>query len=310
LILTVTPNTALDQVYEIEHYIPGARIRVDRQAECIGGKGNLASAFAADVGAKSVSLGFAAGQNGKRLAELLRARGARPDFSMAKGETRRLIVVVDKRREVQTWLVAEALEVNRRIERDLEKRVARWLPEASWLALCGSLPASCSTQLYYRLCRRAHRAGVPVLIDARGKPLAQALAAQPEIVRLNKEELELTLGTQFADLPTLTLALRRLLAEGIQLAVCSLGAEGAIAVTPAHSWRFVPPQIRQKSSAGSGDAFTAAIMVWREKGAEWPEAIRWACAAGAAKATEARTDHPLDMKRVRTLYRRVHVMTL
>jgi len=307
LILTVTPNTALDQVYEIEHYVPGTRIRVDRQAECIGGKGHLASAFAADMGAKSVSLGLAAGRNGRRLAELLRARGARPDFSPARGETRRLIVVVDKQREVQTWLVAEALEVNRASEHDLERRVARWLPRASWLALCGSLPASCSTRLYYRLCRQAHKAGVPVLVDARGKPLAQALAAQPEIVRLNKEELELTLGEHFASLPGLTLALRRLLAEGIRLVVCSLGAEGAIAVTPARGWRFVPPKIRQKSSAGSGDAFTAAIMVWREKGADWPEAIRWACAAGAAKATEARTDHPLDMARVRAFSRRVRV---
>ena len=145
------------------------------------------------------------------------------------------------------------------------------------------------------------------MIDSRGPALAHALAARPEVVRLNREELELTLGKGIPDLPALIAALRRLLAQGIQLAVCSLGAEGAVAVTGTGGWRFVPPKIRQKSSAGSGDAFTAAIMVWRERGANWPEAIRWACAAGAAKALEARTDHPLDLTTVRRLFRGVRV---
>ncbi len=310
MILTVTPNSALDQVYEIEHYVPGVRHKIVRAAECIGGKGSLTSGFAVDLGARSVSLAMAAGRNGKRLAELLRERGVRPDFTPARGESRRLIVVVDRQRQVQTWLVGETLEVTRAMERDLEKRVQRWLPKASWVALCGSLPPTCSPRLFYRLCRLAHRAGVPVLIDSRGRPLAHALAAQPEIVRLNQEELEQTLGEKVSGLPTLVAALRRFLAEGIQLAVCSLGAEGAIAVTNAGGWRFVPPTIQQKSSAGSGDAFTAGILVWRERGADWPEAISWACAAGTAKAVEARTDHPLDLRQVRRFYRQIKVSAL
>ena len=310
MILTVTPNTALDQVIEIDHYVPGARLKIRQEAECIGGKGNLASAFAADLGARSVSLAFAAGRNGRRLAELLRERGARPDFTPALGETRRITVIVDRQREVQTWLVPETLRADAPAERDLERRVARWLPQASWLALCGSLPPGCSPRFYERLARRAHAAGVPVLIDSRGPALAHALAARPEVVRLNREELEQTLGGQIGGLPALVAALRRLLTEGVQLAVCSLGAEGAVAVTGTGGWRFVPPRIRQKSSAGSGDAFTAAILVEREKGADWPQAIRRACAAGTAKARESRTDHPLDPARVRAMIQRVKVTSL
>ena len=83
-----------------------------------------------------------------------------------------------------------------------------------------------------------------------------------------------------------------------------------MAVTNTGGWRFVPPRIRQKSSAGSGDAFTAAILVDREKGGDWPQAIRWACAAGTVKARESRTDHPLDSSRVRAMVRRVKVTSL
>jgi fructose-1-phosphate kinase PfkB-like protein len=72
----------------------------------------------------------------------------------------------------------------------------------------------------------------------------------------------------------------------------------------------VPPAIKLRSSAGSGDAFTAALLVWRAKGAEWPVALRWAAAAGTAKALHAPTDAPLDLDRVRATHRRVKVSRL
>ena len=81
-------------------------------------------------------------------------------------------------------------------------------------------------------------------------------------------------------------------------------------VTSTGGWRFVPPRVRQKSSAGSGDAFTAAMLVERERGGDWPRAIRWACAAGTVKARESRTDHPLDPARVRAMAGRVKVTSL
>ena len=310
MILTVTPNTALDQVIEIPHYVPGLRLDIVKETECMGGKGNLASGFIADLGAKTVSLAFAAGRNGRRLAQMLSERGARVDFAPAEGETRKILVVVDERRAVQTWLVPVTLRVNREIERDLEQRVARWLPKSSWLALCGSLPPGCSPKIYHRLTRLAHSLQIPVLIDARGPALANALPARPQVVRFNKEELELTLGRKVPGMPVIIRELRRIVAAGVELAVCSLGAEGAVAVTAHSGWRFVPPKVNQKSSAGSGDAFTAAILVWRERGAAWPEAIRWACAAGAAKAIHARTDHPLDVATVRRMYRGVRIVDL
>jgi len=309
MILSVTPNTALDQVLEIEHYIPGGRLRVLNQADCIGSKGSLVSAFAVDFGARSVSLGFVAGKDGCRLTELLRSRGVRAELIPAQGETRRIVVIVDAKQHGQTWLLPETLRVNRAGERELEDRVARWLPKASWLALCGSLAPGCSPQLYARLVRLARRSRIPVLVDSRGAALARALAAQPEVVKLNHDELERTLGERIFTEPALARALRRLIAEGVDLAVCTLGPKGALALTGADGWRLTPPQVRARSSAGSGDAFTAALLTWREKGADWPEALRWATAAGTAKALEARTDR-LDVDVARTLVRRVQVRNL
>ena len=310
MILTVTPNTALERVLEVERYVPGARLTVHRDTQCIGGKGNLASAFAADLGASTVALGFAGGKSGWELATLLRSRGAKVDFSPAGGETRRTVVIVDEALPGQTWLMPESLRATGGGRRHLLSRFDHWLGKAVWVALCGSLPKGCPTNLYRHLTQKARSRGVPVLIDARGPALAQALASRPEIVRLNREELELTLGEKIPTTSRLLLAMRRLVAEGIQLVVCTLGKEGAVAMTDTGGWRVVPPAIRMRSSAGSGDAFTAALLVWRAQGADWPVALRWAAAAGTAKAVNAPTDAPLDLDRVRATYRRVKVSKL
>jgi 1-phosphofructokinase family hexose kinase len=309
VILTVTPNTALDHVVVIDRYVPGAHLRVLGQAECISGKGTVVSAIASDFGARSVALGFAAGRRGQRLAELLRARGVRPDLSPAQGETRQIVIVVEWERHGQTWLMPQTLAVRPAHEHHLEERAARWLPNSSWLVLCGSLPPGCSPKLYQRLIKRAHRAEIPVLLDTRGTALTEALSTEPDAVKLNREELEATLRRRLLTSAALVAGLRRLLARGARLAICTLGAQGALVVTREFGWRVTSPRVETRSSAGSGDAFTAALLKWKEDGADWPEALRWAAAAGAAKALEACTDR-LELKKVHALARRVKVTAL
>jgi tagatose 6-phosphate kinase len=294
MILTVTPNTALDHVLEVEHFAPGERLKVLAERECIGGKGNLVSAFAVALGAESVSLGFAAGASGRRLASLVRARGAEPDFTWAEGETRRITVVVDRRRGIQTWLVRETMRVTRAQVKQLVFRVERWLPRASWLALCGSLPTGCPGDLYLRLAKMARARGVRVLVDSRGAALLGAIQGSPEVIKLNLEELEETLGEpgkrsrKPSDAASVDPAVFQ--RHGLELVICTMGEQGAIAAVPGNAWHCKPPRIRPLSSAGSGDAFTAALLVRTEKGDGWKECLRWATAAGSAKAMESRTD--------------------
>ena len=49
----------------------------------------------------------------------------------------------------------------------------------------------------------------------------------------------------------------------------------------------VPPAVTAVDTVGAGDAFTAALTVALVEGAEPVEALRFACAAGAAAATHA-----------------------
>ena len=306
MILTVTPNTTLDHVYVVDRLARAARLPATEQVECIGGKGGLLSAFAVDFGARSVALGFAAGENGRRLAQLLRRRGVRPDFTPAPGETRRVITIVEEAKVGETLLLPVSIRCSRPSELDLLRRAERWLPKSSWLALCGSLAPGCSPALYARLTRLAGRRRVPVLVDSRGPALSRALAARPAVVKLNLVELEQTVGERLRTRSALLRALRSLVARGVELAVCTLGSGGALAVTAEAAWRLVPPPIKVRSATGAGDAFAAGLLAFREKGLVWPQALRWAVAAGAAKARETRTDG-LDPEAAGKIFRRVRV---
>jgi 1-phosphofructokinase family hexose kinase len=309
MILTVTPNTNLDHVYVIERLVRSGHLVASETAECVGGKGGLLSAFAADLGASSVALGFAAGENARKLARLLRERGVRADFTPVQGETRCIITIVERQNVHQTLLMPVTLRCSHRNELDLMRRTERWLRRSCWLALCGSLPPGCSPHLYARLTRRARRHQVPVLIDSRGHALSFALAAGPTVVKLNVEELERTVGQQLSTRRELAQALRRVVAKGVTLAVCTLGAGGAVAVTAEAGWRVILPRVTARNAVGAGDAFAAGLLAARMKGQEWPEALRWAAAVGTAKVLELRNDG-LDRAKVRSLFPRVRVENL
>lgn len=61
------------------------------------------------------------------------------------------------------------------------------------MALCGSLPPGVPVGAYAQLVRAARAASVPVLLDSSGEPLRRGLAARPDIIKPNSDELaELT----------------------------------------------------------------------------------------------------------------------
>lgn len=64
------------------------------------------------------------------------------------------------------------------------------------LALSGSLPPKAPQGFYADCCKIAQRSDVPVIMDARGEPLAQAMKYKPLMVKPNRAELGGMFGEQ------------------------------------------------------------------------------------------------------------------
>jgi tagatose 6-phosphate kinase len=88
--------------------------------------------------------------------------------------------------------------------------------------------------------------------------------------------------------------------------VVTLGADGAVAVDGTGAWRVRVPPVPTRSAVGSGDAFSAGLMI----GLVRAESLTQACALGAAcGAANAMTDLAghLSPEQVRRILPRVHV---
>ncbi|MEU1800061.1 1-phosphofructokinase family hexose kinase [Streptomyces sp. NPDC019937] len=289
MILTVTLNTALDITYRVPRLRPHASHRVTEVTERPGGKGiNVARVLAA-LGHHTAVTGFAGGVTGTVVRELLAAEPeADPDAGTGGGRitdalvpiagtTRRTLGVVDTTSGDTTQLNEAGPAVTAAEWAAFMDAYARLLPEASAVALCGSLPPGVPVGTYAQLIREARAAGVPTLLDTSGEPLRRGVAARPDIVKPNAEELAgLTGSTE--PLRAARDARRR----GARAVAASLGADGLLAITAQGAWRAAPPERLTGNPTGAGDAAVAGLLSGLVDEVPWPERIARAVALSAA----------------------------
>lgn len=301
MILTITHNSALDRVLFIDEFQPGTVMRPQKMIESVGGKGFDASVVLQALGVNNMALGFVAGTTGQQLVGLLDRYGLTHDLIWVGGETRIAHVLIETRHHRHSHIIAAGLSVSAAAYQALVDRYRHHLRRAEWVIAGGSLATGVPVSSYARLTKLARAAGVAILIDSFGQPLLATLPARPTIVKMNQAEFTQTFGLQAgtpAELVIHAQAVSR--RKHLPALVITCGRAGLLAVTPAASyWAAAPPQ-QAVNAAGAGDGVSAALA-WRlSRGDNWPDALRWAAATGAAiTLTEGTADcHLADIERL------------
>ncbi|RLL70401.1 1-phosphofructokinase family hexose kinase [Streptomyces sp. Z26] len=281
MILTVTLNTAVDLTYRVPRLEPHCVHHVHDVTERPGGKGlNVARVLAA-LGHDTVVTGFAGGRTGEELHALLRtAPGSHrvtDALTAVRGNTRRTVAVVDDTTGDTTQLNEPGPQVSAEEWTAFVTTYERLLPDASAVALCGSMPRGLPVGAYAALVREARVAGVPVLLDTSGEPLLRGLAARPDVVKPNIDELAGITGTS-EPLRAAYEARRR----GANAVAASLGADGVLLVTPDGAWRAAPPSRLVGNPTGAGDSAVAGLLSGLVEGLPWPDRLARAVALSAA----------------------------
>ncbi|MCX7938318.1 MAG: 1-phosphofructokinase family hexose kinase [Thermoflexales bacterium] len=282
MLLTVTPNTAIDRILRVPRLVPNRTLRSQPAVISPAGKGVCASLVAAALGYPTVALGFVAGEDGRRFVAQLRQRGVHTDFVEVEGEMRWNVVILGEEDQTHTTITAEALRVRPEHICALREKFAAHLSEARCVVLGGSVPAGVSPTLSAELVVEAKERGLPVVLDASGEVLRHGARAAPTWVKPNREELELLSGQPVHTLADALHAARRVHHMFGSNVLASLGAEGALAITATGAWRALPLPVPLANPAGAGDAMVAGLAMGLAKG--WPleESLRWAIAAASA----------------------------
>lgn len=137
--------------------------------------------------------------------------------------------------------------------------------------------------VYRSVVADACAAGAQVVVDLSSPRLDAALAAHPDIVKLNDWELAEFVVGPVDSLEARGSAMTRLLDAGAGSVVVSRGGLDLFAVDPAgEMWGVTPPPTTGITSAGCGDAMTGAMAAALAQGQSWQTTLAWGVAAGAA----------------------------
>jgi 1-phosphofructokinase len=260
MIITLTPNTAIDHTLKVSSFQLNSTIRAIDSAWGMGGKATDVAWILGKLGIPTLALGFAAGQNGLRMEKMLREHEVETDFVWVNGETRLNSVIVVSG-EGQSTITSSSLDVASEHLSQFAIRYQKALERASCVVMGGSLPSGVPTEFYAESIAQAHSYGVPVIFDSSGPTLVAGLKSHPEIIKPNLAELGDLLGEVPASQGEAQRAARKLRDEFGSDVIVTLGAEGAIAVFGDRSYFIHPLSISVVSSAGAGDGVLAGMAL-------------------------------------------------
>ncbi len=312
MIVCVAANPSIDKLFEVERLVPGAIHRPVAFVQTAGGKGLNVVRAAHALGADVRAAGILGGGAGRWIENALREAGIAGSFVWTDGETRASLSVASREGGDLTEFYEHGDVVPAAVWAELLEALGGLFRPEGWLTISGSLPPGAPEDGYRDLARRARAAGMRVALDAEGERLRRALAAGPEVVKVNAAEVGGLLAVPTATRDEALAAATRIreMAGGPGHAgVVTRGAEGAVVVGPDGTRYEGVLYERGRYPVGSGDAFLAGIVVALDRGSDWDGALRLALGTATANA-EVPGAGRLDPARARELAGRAEVRPL
>lgn len=283
MILTVTPNIALDITYRVPELIPCDSHRVYDVAQRAGGKGVNVARVLHQLGHSAEIIGFSGGYTGRAITEDLVSSALVHQLVPISGESRRSVAIVDQKAGDTTIFNEVGPQVTSAEWAELEALVGSLLPMAATLVVAGSLPRGVPTDAGARLVRLAHDSGIPVIADLSGEALVLAAVAGADVIKPNSAELLEATGEANP-----LRAAEQLRERGAGVVVVSQGPAGLVAVSDSGVFRAWQDEFIRGNPTGAGDSAVAALALGFATDQTWPERLMNAVAISAAAVAAPR----------------------
>ena len=283
MIYTVTFNPAIDYVVRLDAPLEVGEVNRARGEDCVlGGKGVNVSGVLAELGCKSVALGFVAGETGAWLERGLAKQGIDTDFiHLPEGMTR---INVKIKAGQETELNGAGPNIPESAMQQLEVKLDA-LQEGDILILAGSIPASLAQDTYERLLARLQSKGVRAVVDATRDLLVNVLKYRPFLVKPNNHELGEIVGRRLTTDAEIVAAAAVLQSKGARNVLVSMAGDGALLLDEKGcTHRIGCPKGQVVNSVGAGDSMVAGFVAGYLQSGDYNTALRLGTACGSATA--------------------------
>lgn len=253
MIVTVTPNPAVDITLTLDHLDPGHTHRVAPGIRRAGGKGLNVARVLTRMGSEALVVAPVGHDDlhwfGSDLGRIPSSLVEVP------GNVRQSIAVVEPDRTTIINETGAAIDAEAWAE--LVAAVTDRLADATCLVASGSVPPGCPDTLYGDLVAAGRAAGIPVIADATGTQLRNAAVAGATVLKPNASELLDTTGESDP-----VAGARALQSMGAGLVLVSLGEAGMIAVPADRAEPVLAARLGRiltGNPTGAGDAGVAGV---------------------------------------------------
>lgn len=281
MIYTVTFSPALDYIVDLDELKVGAINRSKREKMLAGGKGINVSFVLSNLGTKSVAMGFLGGFIGDYIQKQVQSKGIDCDFVRLQGNTR---INVKIKGMVETAINGQGPEVGgEQIEELIAKLEA--LTEEDILVISGAIPSTLPSDTYERILDRIKDQHVRLVVDTTKETLLKTLPHHPVLVKPNKEELEELFSAAISNDEELVFYAKKLIEQGAQNVIVSLGGEGALLVKGDGSYlKQASPKGKAINTVGAGDSLVAGFLDEYARSKNIEKAFKRGIATGSASA--------------------------
>lgn len=310
MLLTVTMNPSVDISYRLDEFVLDKVNRTDVVSKTAGGKGLNVARVAQQLGAKVTATGILGGHLGGFIKEGLATAGIEQAFFEIDQESRNCIAILHE--DMQSEILESGPTISATETKNFMAHFTQLLASGDFtlIAISGSLPSGMAAAVYGEMISLANEAGIPVILDASGNNLLEALedkSLRLKAIKPNIDELSAIegreLGSDFLELKEVLAGARYKNCEWI---VLSLGAEGSLVKHRDDFYHAQVPKIKVVNAVGSGDATVAgtAYGLLLEKTTE--EVMKIAMTTGVLNALNEQTGS-IDVALFDDIYEQIRV---
>lgn len=308
MILTVTPNPAVDRVYRIDGFEMGKVHRPESVTVSAGGKGINVARVSKILGADVCALGFTGGSSGSFIESEVKKLGIHCAFTSVSGETRINVNITDENGR-SGEILGNGPFVTENERQAFESEFLSRIGKCSIAAASGSLPQGLDSDFYCFIVNKSNEAGVPIVADTSGKALCEVVKHKPFMVKPNTDELLQLFGQKPSNDSEIKECLVKMHEMGVCVPLVTLGADGAAAYVEGKCIKFTPPKINAVNTVGSGDSTVGGICTGIDKGIRISESIKLGVACGTAN-TQFEQTGVVSKELVSEYYNKISVKVL
>ncbi|MBR1891866.1 MAG: 1-phosphofructokinase family hexose kinase [Clostridia bacterium] len=288
MILTVCPNPCIDCTIEIEDFKVGRLNRLDGKIENTAGKALNTAVGIKRLGGECVASGFMFETGGRRFERFLGGEGIPYDFVWEKGSVRVNYKIIDGK-SMMTEINDRGDTVSEQGQEKLIEKVKKLSENCDMVVISGSLPSGIAPDYYARLIKCVPE-GKKVVVDCDGEQLRRCVSAGVYMVKPNVHEVERFFNVRVTSIEDVVSYALQLIDLGAKRALISMGKSGAVFTDGQRTFYSKSVNVAVNSTVGAGDSMLAAACLAIEEGADMPDTLKRAVAAGTASVTTAGTN--------------------